>query len=143
MTGDHLTIADVQLVTFLNLAFRVTLTVEQRKHLKSLVEYFVRVALLPEFVKYNGRPHFTTSEYKSVTLTAENKKKETHKDAQKKDAPKKDAPKKEAQKKEEPKKKKEEKEEEEEEDVHTGPVKWNLYDYKTLYTNAKNKEEAI
>lgn len=139
LTGEHLTIADIQLATFLNLAFRVTFTEEQRKPFTKLVEFFVRVAVLPEFTKYHGRPHFAAKEFQTVAAV-EGAKTAPKKEAAKKDAPKKDAPKKEAPKKEAPKK---EEKEEEEEAASTGPAKWNLYDYKTLYANAKDKEEAI
>lgn len=137
LTGDNLTIADLQLATFLNLAFRVSFSSEQKKPFTKLVEFFVRVAVLPEFVKYNGRPHFATKDYETVAAVAA--KDAPKKEAAKKDAPKKDAPKKDAPKKEAPKKE----EKEEEEEVPTGPAKWNLYDYKTLYANAKDKEDAI
>lgn len=136
LTGDNLTIADLQLATFLNLAFRVSFSSEQKKPFTKLVEYFVRVAILPEFVKFNGRPHFATKDYETVAAVAA-------KDAPKKEAAKKDAPKKDAPKKEAPKKEAKKEEKEEEEEVPTGPAKWNLYDYKTLYANAKDKEDAI
>ncbi|EAR93840.1 glutathione S-transferase (macronuclear) [Tetrahymena thermophila SB210] len=133
LAGENLTIADIQLATFLNLAFRVTISGEQKKPIAKVVEYFVRVAQLPEFTKYHGRPHFATSEFQTVAAPAaeakDNKKKEA---AKAKEAPK---------PKEAPKKKEEKVEEEEKEEQPASG--WNLYDYKTLYVNAKNKEEAI
>lgn len=71
MAGETLTVADVHLVSTLTLAFRVAFSEDQRKPLKNLVEYFLRVANEPAFVRHWGRPHLTTKEWEVPAATAE------------------------------------------------------------------------
>lgn len=103
-----------------------------RKPLKNLVEYFLRVASVPAFVKYWGKAHLTATEFEVLTVAAPAAvvpaaKKETAPAVKKETAP--------AAKKEEVVAAVEV------EDV--SPSGWNLYDFKTLYTNAKDKNVAI
>lgn len=137
LAGAALTIADIHLASTLTVAFRVAYSEDQRKPLKNLVEYYLKVANEPAFVKVWGKPHLTATEFELPAAA------EAPKKAAKADAPKKDAPKKEAPKKEAPKKEEAPKEAPKEEEAPAVPAGWNLYDFKTLYTNSKDKNVAI
>lgn len=132
LAGAALTIADIHLASVLTLAFRVAFSDDHRKAFKNLTEYFLRVANEPAFVRHWGKPHLSATVFE-IPAAAEKK------EAPKKEAPKKDAPKKEAPKAAEAKKE----EAPVEEEAPAGEAKWNLYDFKTLYTNAKDKNTAI
>lgn len=99
LAGSELTIVDIQLASNLILAFRVAFSEEQRKPLKNLVEYFLRVAAVPAFVKYWGHVHLSATEFEFPTEEKkENKKKDAAKAAAAASAPaakKEEAPKKE------------------------------------------------
>jgi elongation factor 1-gamma len=151
LVGSQVTIADINLVSFLWKVYRFFGGDDLRTQLPNVTKWVTHVSNLPEWVKHHGRWHTTKTPlevFQGVLPQAEEKK------AEKKPAEKKPAepkPKKEAAPA--PKKKKDD-DDDDDDDMpkekaaknpldSLPPSSFNLFDFKTLFVNAPNKKEAL
>lgn len=166
MVGKKLTIADVALVSLLVSPFKFIFEEKFRKSVPNVTKWFESICELPAFLKVWGKVRLCAKEFEPFVHHGPHH----HEKAEKKDEEKKDEKKEE--KKDEKKKEKkpaqpqqpkqeakkaEKKEKEVEEDDGEEkpekkaknpldllpPSKFNLFDFKTLYVNAPDKNEAL
>jgi len=139
LVGDNVTIADISFVALMRGPVACALDTEFRNQLPNVFNYYKSLASLPEVQKVLGKPRFCEKRWPLAEPVAAPKKEE------KKEAPKKEAPKK-------------KKDDDEDEDDKPAPPKkddakaelenlppspFNFFDFKTLITNAKDKNEAL
>jgi len=148
LIGDSLSIADIAVVTALAAPFQFVWDDKYRKSIQHLAKWFTAITSDETWKKNFGRAHLCvkaldfflvepeTEEEKKAEEPAEKKKAEKPKEAPKKEAPKE---KKKDDEEEEPVEKKEEKNPLD----ALPPSKFNLFDFKTLYVNAKDKKDAL
>ncbi len=135
LVGSELSLADIWMVTVLNKLFTSAYSEKDRKRVPHWLSYYSRLMALPEF-KTNlsdALPKFTAplpskKDSSSSSSSDDDKKKKKKK---KKNKKKKKQPKKEP-KKQVPKKKQ-----------VFAPTKINFHQFKTLYTNSKDKKQVI
>lgn len=134
LVGQHLTIADIVLVSDLTYFYRYTFTEKERLQLPNLTAYYYNLLKIPEFKSVIGKPHYPDTPFMPIISKHPAPKQETHKKEEKKADNK---PKKE--------------EAEEEDTIHEEKAKvyefpattFDMFAFKTLYVNAVNKQEAL
>ncbi|EGR27799.1 hypothetical protein IMG5_188690 [Ichthyophthirius multifiliis] len=146
LTGTEVTIADIQYAVYLSYAFRTIFDEKYRQTIKHVVAWYESIAQLPQFVKYIGKLRYTIIEWvASQPEKKENKKKEgtvPPAAVQKQQQQKKDEKQKEQKSpvKQQQQSTNKQTQEPAQEQQQGG---FDLYNFKTLYTNAKDKNEAV
>lgn len=146
LAGHQVTVADVNLFSFLAYVFQFILDENQRKPFINLTRYYIHLGNLDEIRKFYRQPYLTKVEW--IQGAKDKNEKKEDKSAQEKkpkqEAPKKDAPKKDTKPKVE---------EADEDEAPKKPAKnpldslppttFDLFSFKTLFVNAPNKADAL
>jgi elongation factor 1-gamma len=148
VVGNKVTIADIHIASHIYLVFRFFFEEKARKTIPNITRWFESLVSQDPFVREFGR-HIQCQkcvEWPNVAQPTEEKKKEEKPATKKEEKPA-------AKKEEKPAPKKEAKEDEGEEQSAEKkeknpldllpPSEFNLFDFKTLFVNAPNKQEAL
>jgi len=149
VAGDILTIADLNMTSYLFVLFRFVWDEKFRKQIPNLTRWFDQIQNMDCWKQEYGRPMLCAKALEFPTVSPpekkeekkEEKKKEEKKPEEKPAATKK-AAKKEKEEEEEDDEGKEEKKEKNPLDS-LPPSSFNFFDFKTLFVNAPNKQEAL
>jgi elongation factor 1-gamma len=147
LVGDKVTVADIALASGLWYAFKLFYDGNMRKAFQNVTKWFEHICAQEAFVQIFGKTRLCVKTMPYPAQPAhEEKKEEPKKGHGKKDEPKKEEkkPEKKAEKKEDHDEDDEPKEKKEKSALDSlPPSTFNLFDFKTLFVNAPNKQEAL